>query len=108
MNINWNHHGTEFKEKLNDAICRTVSELAEYYTDNGAQRIKLTVNEYLPSGKLCGISTFAIDADDLLDHVKKAKKRTDCTVDVSDTTVTITRTWENGGKYVAVYVPVAA
>lgn len=108
MNINWNTHGPEFKEKLNDAICRTVSELAEYYTDNDAQRIKLTVNEYLPSGKLCGISTFAIDADDLLDHVKKAKKRTDCTVTVTDASVTITRTWANGGKYVAVYVPVAA
>lgn len=105
--INLRAFDLDFAENFGNALANTIAGMKEYYSDTGSQIIKETIKEYSPSGTLWSVGHFVIDADDLLDHVKAAKKRR-FTIDVTDDSVTITRTMNDGSKYVVSYVPVSA
>lgn len=90
-----------------DKIPQLVAELAEW---EGVKKqiIQEEVCQYSSSGSMFGRSLFTIDADDMLDHIKKAKKRIDCTVEFCDNKVTIKRTMSNKEYCIATYTPITA
>ena len=61
---------------------------------------------YTQSGTMFSKDVFTIDEDEFLDHVERAKKQWDCSIEtVSDEKVVIKRTKRNGEYYIATYRP---
>lgn len=91
---------------LLDKIPQVVAQIKQWEGITNKQLFAETVCEYTRSGSLFSKSSFCVDEDDILDHIKQAKKRADCTIDVTDASVVITRSVKDGTKFVATYVPV--
>ena len=91
-----------------DKIPEPVAQIVQWEEPTNKQLVKETITEYGPSGSVWSINHFCIDEDDLLDHVKQAARRTDCSVDITESLVTITRTLRDKSRKVATYVPMTA
>lgn len=98
-------HSKSFYSAM-DKIPEAVAVLAAEYHDNTVQYFRQTVRWFTPGGSLYSMDTHLVDEDDILDHVKKAKKRSDCTILVSPTLVEVRRNLSSGDYIIAEYVPI--
>lgn len=64
-----------------------------------------TVKGYSQTGTLYSIDHFHISETELLNHIAQAKKQSDCTIEVLDTKVTVSRSLPDGRTLVAEYRP---
>lgn len=91
-----------------ERIPQVVAELCQEYLGASLQYFRQEVRCYTPSGFCFSRDLHTIDEDDLVDHIKKAKKRPDCSITISDTVITVRRDLRNGDYYIAEYTPITA
>lgn len=89
-----------------DRIPQTVAELAAYYGEKSALFCE-TVAEYSRYGSMFSKSDFVVPVEDLIDHIKKAKK-TGFTVEMDGDDVVISKNRKDGTRVVATYSLIAA
>lgn len=99
----------ELFEKCLDLIPDIVADIVEWNTPKTQEprRMYREIVDYFTPNNICTRhNSFLIDEEELLDHIERARKQWDCSIDeASDTQVVIRRTSTSGNYVIATYSP---
>lgn len=90
-----------------ERIPQAVAELCSYYSDKNEVLFHERVMEYSKSGSMYSKSDFVATADEVMSHVKRAKKN-GFTVELDGDDVVVSKNRSDGTRVVATYSAIAA